>query len=66
MICDRIDYTLECIRLFYLDKNADSPLKSCLNRYNFFFDLFGSFENYVKFFLLDDLVTKDYKQVISF
>ena len=65
-ICDRIDLTLECIRLYYLNKNNDSPLKSCLNRYNDFFELFGDFEHYVKFFFLDDLVSLDYKKVISF
>ena len=65
-IADRIDFTLECIRLYYLDKNANTPLKKCLNRYDRFFDLFGDFENYVKFFYLDDLVTPNYKNVISF
>ena len=65
-IADRIDYTLECIRLYYLDKSTNTPLKKCLNRYNKFFDLFGNFENYVKFFCLDDLVTPDYKNVLSF
>lgn len=65
-ICDRIDYTLECIRLYYLDKNMKTPLQSCFIKYDFFFELFGCFENYVKFFLLDDLVSHDYKNVLSF
>lgn len=65
-ICDRIDYTLECIRLFYLDKSIATPLSSCLSSYSHFFDWFLDFENYVKFFYLDDLVSSDYKQVKSF
>lgn len=62
-ICDRIDLTLECIRIFYLDKSEYTPLRSCLIRYSSFFDLFIDFENYVKFFYLDDLVSSDYKKV---
>ena len=65
-ISDRIDLTLECIRIFYLDNYQKTPLQSCLIKYKRFFDWFGSFENYVKFFLLDDLVSKDYKTVIGF
>jgi len=65
-IRDRIDYTLECVRLFYLNNDNDSPLKSCLNRYKAFFNLFGDFKSYVKYFLLDDLVTDDYQKVVSF
>ena len=53
-IDDRFDLTLECIRLFYLDIN--SPLYTTLERYKSFFDLFESFENYVEFFLLQDLI----------
>ena len=64
-ICDRIDLTLECIRLYYLDKETNTPLKSCLVKHSFFFNLFGSFKNYVKFFFLDDLVSSDYSQVLS-
>ena len=65
-ISDRIDLTLECIRLFYEDKNIKTPLQSCLIKYSRFFDLFVDFEHYVKFFLLDDLVSDDYKRVNSF
>ena len=65
-ISDRIDLTLECIRVFYLDKNQWTPLRSCFINYSRFFDWFGDFENYVKFFFLDDLVSKDYKTVVGF
>lgn len=53
-IGDRFDLTLECIRLYYLGQA--SPLESTLLRYREFFDLFQSFEGYVDFFLLGDLV----------
>ncbi len=65
-IQDRIDYTLECVRRFYLDHTDNNPLATCLNRYSFFFELFDNFENYVKYFCLDDLVTPDYRHVLSF
>lgn len=55
-IQDRFDLTLECIRLFYLQK--ESPLLETLNRYNSFFKLFSNFEGYVDFFLLQDLVNE--------
>ncbi len=58
LIDDRFDLTLECIRLFYLQQ--DSPLYQTLLRYRHFFDLFGDFACYVKFFLLDDLVDENY------
>jgi len=53
-IDDRFDLTLECIRRFY---NGDSiPLSETFGRYPSFFRLFESFECYVEFFLLNDLV----------
>lgn len=72
-IADRLDLTLECIRLYYelLDARAGvvddlpegyssvNPLGDVLHRYRSFFDLFGSFEGYIGFWLLDDLVVKD-------
>lgn len=58
LVRDRFDLTLECIRIHY-DGGA-SPLDDTLERYREFFNLFGRFQNYVEFFLLDDLVeTKD-------
>jgi hypothetical protein len=53
-IADRFDLTLECIRLHYLGQA--SPLAATLDRYANFFGLFGSFESYVDFFFLGDLV----------
>jgi len=60
-IKDRFDLTLECIRRFY--KNEDSPLSETLNRYFKFFDLFESFQGYVDFFHLQDLVVNDYSKI---
>lgn len=54
LIDDRFDLTLECIRRFYISQ--PSPLDETINRYASFFQLFGTFEGYVDFFLLNDLV----------
>ncbi len=62
LIDDRFDLTLECIRRFYIGQG--SPLYDALNRYKYFFDLFGSFACYVEFFLLQDLV--DEQQHVKF
>jgi hypothetical protein len=53
-IADRFDLTLECIRRFY--SGLDSPMKETLDRYSEFFRLFESFQGYVDFFLLNDLL----------
>lgn len=53
-IGDRMDLTLECIRLHYL--GHPSPLGETLFRYSDFFSLFTDFDGYVSFFLLDDLI----------
>jgi len=58
LIDDRFDLTLECIRLFY--SGEKSPLYDTLLRYKKFFDLFDDFAGYIHFFLLDDLVEKNY------
>jgi hypothetical protein len=63
-INDRFDLTLECIRMHYLE--LSNPLESALNRYRDFFNLFGNFKGYVDFFLLQDLVSADYKEVLYF
>lgn len=57
LIRDRFDLTLECIRRFY--KGEANELNDVLLRYKSFFDLFETFEGYVEFFLLQDLVNKD-------
>lgn len=54
-IGDRFDLTLECIRRHYL--NEPNPLEGTLNNYGIFFNLFESFESYVEFFLLQDLLS---------
>jgi hypothetical protein len=63
-IKDRFDLTVECIRRHYL--NEDSPLSDTLARYADFFALFGDFQGYVEFFLLQDLVTEDFAAVKLF
>jgi len=60
-IWDRFDLTLECIRLFY--ENKESPLYSVFQRYSDFFNLFCDFRGYVDFFLLQDLVSLNYSSV---
>lgn len=60
-IGDRFDLTLECIRRHY--SNIKSPLSDVLTRYAQFFELFGTFQGYVEFFLLQDLVSVDYSVV---
>ena len=61
LVGDRFDLTLECIRRHYND--GESPLGDVLKRYAHFFDLFGDFRGYVKFFLLQDLVSADFSVV---
>ena len=63
-ICDRWDLPLECIRLFYLKQ--ESPLTKTLNNYSSFFELYNDFEDYVKFFLMEDLVSNDFKSINFF
>jgi len=60
-ISDRFDLTLECIRHHYAGDS--SPLCGVLQRYRDFFALFESFQGYVEFFLLHDLVAEDYSAV---
>jgi hypothetical protein len=63
-IADRMDLTLECIRLNYIGKA--NPLGNVLSRYPEFFSLFENFRGYVDFFLLQDLVTEDCSEVQFF
>jgi hypothetical protein len=60
-IGDRFDLTLECIRRYY--GGEESPLSTVLERHSTFFALFEDFNGYVDFFLLQDLVSTDYKSV---
>ena len=64
LIKDRIDLTLECIRRYY--NNEISPLSEVLNRYGDFFGLFGNFQGYIEFFLLQDLVNKEFSSIKFF
>ncbi len=54
---DRFDLSLECIRRHY--QKQDSPLSAALARYVDFFNLFGNFNGYVDYFLLQDLISGD-------
>jgi hypothetical protein len=56
-IGDRIDLTLECIRLQY--SGESNPLATTLATYWGFFEIFNTFEQYVEFFLLQDLLEND-------
>ncbi|WOJ93809.1 hypothetical protein R0135_01250 [Congregibacter variabilis] len=60
-IGDRFDLTLECIRRHYF--GIESPLAEVLARYGDYFKLFESFQGYVEYFLLQDLVTEDFSAV---
>lgn len=61
---DRFDLTLECTRRHY--QSETGPLADTLKRYSAFFALFGSFKDYVDFFLLQDLVTENYSAIKFF
>lgn len=65
-IADRFDLTLACIRLHY--QKRENPLEGTftnpLNK--FFFSLFRDFKGYVDFFLLQDLVNKNYETINFF
>lgn len=64
LIKDRIDLTMECIRRHYI--KGISPLSDVLGRYADFFLLFDNFQGYIKFFLLQDLVTEDFSRIKFF
>ena len=64
-IADRLDLTVECIRLLhYLGET--SPMAEALIRYGDFFALFKDFNGYTDFFLLQDLVSDDSSAVRFF
>lgn len=63
-IIDRLDLTVECVRLYYQEKAepgsvAVNPLSDAISRWSDFFDLFDDFKGYTDFFLLQDLLTPD-------
>ncbi|WP_018877965.1 hypothetical protein [Thioalkalivibrio sp. ALE28] len=57
LIDDRFDLPLECIRRFYIGE--PNPLEDTLRRYSSFFQLFDTFNGYIDFFLLNDLVDEN-------
>ena len=63
-IKDRFDLTVECIRRYY--SGQESPLSETLERYSSFFNLFGGFQGYIDFFLLQDIVSENYDSVVFF
>ena len=67
-IADRLDLTLECIRMFYAGEvdPRSNPLGPVLARYTDFFELFEDFPSYVEFFLLQDMVNEDDSEVKFF
>lgn len=58
-IADRLDLTLEAIRRHYV--GGLSPITDDLARYSDFFALFSTFRGYVDFWLLNDLVDREYR-----
>ena len=64
-IADRLDLTLECIRLAYqgVFEWEANPLGPALARYWDFFLLFGDFDGYVEFWMLQDLLAPDGEHV---
>lgn len=58
-IADRFDLTLECIKRWYGGRQKPNPLEEVIDRYENFFKLFGDFDGYVQFFLLQDLLKDD-------
>lgn len=60
-IMGRFDLTLECIRRWYMHKK--SPLYDEIERYSYFFDLFFNFKEYANYFLLRDMLDRNYRVV---
>ncbi len=60
-IKDRVDLTIECIRLYYEGK--ENPLSYVLKSDEKFFNLFNDFKGYINYFYLQDIVSEDYKKV---
>lgn len=56
-IADRMDLTMEAVRRHY--EGGDSPLADVFERYGAFFDLFGDFDGFVEFWLLEDMLDCD-------
>ncbi len=67
-IADRLDLTVECIRLAYVGvfDHESNRLGPVLERYWDFFNLFDGFSGYVDFWLLNDLLTPDGQRIDFF
>ncbi len=67
-ISDRLDLTVECIRLHYLGQHDPilNPLGETLLRYSDFFELFDDFNGFVEFFLLEDILSDNRQSVNMF
>lgn len=67
VINDRFDLTLECIRRAYqyndFYRKDNNPLFGISEEEKEFFRMFGSFENYIRFFCLDAWVNEDFTAV---
>jgi hypothetical protein len=55
-----MDLTLECVRRHYAEEPG-SPLADVATNYADFFELFGTFKQFVEFFHFQDLVTPEGK-----
>ncbi len=65
-VADRMDLTLECVRLYYSDPKSPSPLADVFGRYPEYFALFSDFSGFIEFWLLQDLVLPAGDQVRFF
>lgn len=58
-IRDRFDLTLKCIQLYYNNSNHFNPIAWQLEEDKWFYDLFVSFQGFIEFFFLQDLIDED-------
>ena len=65
-INDRFDLTLECIKRYYNQEKENNPLYDVLEHNSVFFNMFGSFENYINFSCLGPWVNENYQVVDVF
>jgi hypothetical protein len=56
-----LSVTLRVTRLWYL--KTKSPLFGVIERYSEYFNLFVDFKGFIDFFLLNDLVSEQYKNI---
>jgi len=51
---DMVYPLIESIRKYYEKESGDYPIKECIERYGYFFDRFGSFDEYIEYNFLQD------------